>query len=126
MRQNLSIDWAILPTGLLFLGLISGCEGSPVDTKAAAGRYEYYSGGKGQGTTCFVLSNDGTYRLGDAKEPLSSISMSGATPTGKWEIVHGHKLFIGGSSLPIDRNSSFIRVTVNDDLGMYCKSPTHR
>jgi hypothetical protein len=101
-----------------------GCHSQLISRDALAGRFEYHSGNKPQGTVCFVLNTDGSYVLGDANEPLSQLSMSGANARGTWELSSdetGQKLIIGKSSLPIGRTSTSIRVTSNGDLGMYCE-----
>jgi len=126
LSQNVIRHATGISAGLIVLSIIAGCGGKPVSINEAIGRYEYHSGNKGQGATCFVLSPDGTYFLGDAKEPLSDLSMSGSPSNGTWRLGSGtgrEDLLIGGSALPIEGTSSSIRVTVNDDLGMYCDLP---
>jgi hypothetical protein len=107
---------------------LTGCRAGLVDRNDLIGRYEYHSGNKSQGTTCFVLTSDGSYVLGDAREPLSQTSMSGTPSHGTWQLGSGtgQELFIGRSSLPVRRTPSSIRVTVDDDLGMYCDLPLQR
>lgn len=97
-----------------------------VTVSDAAGSYEYHSGNRALGTICFELEPDGSYHLGNAKEPLSSMSVSGSQGVGRWTLSGGPPeeiLLLGKSSLPIERTGSSIRVTVDDDLGMYCDSP---
>lgn len=104
------------------LASLTGCRPGSVDRDNLVGRYEYHSGNKSQGTTCFILNSDGSYVLGDAVEPLGQISMSGTPSHGMWQLGSGtgQELIIGRSALPVRRTSSSIRVTVDDDLGMYC------
>ena len=118
--------------GLLAAVLVSaclvGCRGPAAQRRDLAGRFEYYSGDKPQGRTCFVLNEDGGYVLGDANEPLGQISMLGTLSHGTWRLSSdetGQKLIIGKSEFPIQRRGSAIRVTVNDDLGMYCDLLPH-
>ena len=113
---------------LLIFGSLVSCGSKPVSINDVIGRYEHHSGNSPRGTTCFVLMPDGTYHLGDAKEPLSEMSMSETPTNGTWRLVSGtgQKLWIGKSSLPVERLSSSIRVTVNGDLGMYCDLPMHK
>jgi hypothetical protein len=117
---------AVLLTAVFLTAVLLGCHYRGVNRDELVGRYEYYSGSKPQGSACFVLSSGGGYVLGDANQPLSDMSMKGASPHGTWELTSdatGQKLTIGKSSLPVSRAGAFIRVTVNDDLGMYCELP---
>jgi hypothetical protein len=103
-----------------------GCHDRSINRDDLAGRYEYHSGNKLQGSVCFVLNSDGGYVLGDTHEPLSQLSMLGTSPHGTWELssdASGQKLIVGKSSLPVGRAGTSIRVTVNDDLGMFCDLP---
>jgi hypothetical protein len=116
-RQMVLVAGAFVSSSLL------GCHNQSINRNALAGRYEYHSGSRPQGTVCFVLNSDGGYVLGDANEPRSQLSMSAAEAHGTWELssdATGQKLIIGKSSLPVGRKGTSIRVTVNDDLGMYC------
>jgi hypothetical protein len=117
---------AILLTAVFLSGCLLSCHDRTVNRDELDGRYEYHSGDRPQGSVCFVLSADGSYSLGDANQPLDDMSMKGTSPHGTWELssdATGQKLFIGKSSLPVGRAGSSIRVTVNDDLGMYCELP---
>lgn len=120
----------VLVAAVLVSAFVSGCHNRSISQHdVLAGNYEYHLGNKAQGKVCFVLNSDGRYFLGDAHEPLSQPSMSGTSPHGKWELhsdTSGQTLIIGDSSLPIARTSSSIRVTVDDDLGMYCDLAVRR
>lgn len=119
----------VLLAGVFVSAALSGCHNQLVNRDALAGRYEYQSGNRPQGTVCFVLNSDGGYVLGDANEPLSELSMSAAEAHGTWELssdATGQRLIIGKSSLPVGRTGTSIRVTVNDDLGMYCDLAVRR
>jgi hypothetical protein len=126
MHQNLQCTFAKASFAVFLLGLLTGCKEMPVPMKDAIGSYEYYSGAKPQGSICFVLNGDGTYRLGNAKDPLSEISLSGSPTNAHWTLASDQKLLIGKSSLPIEHKSSYIQITVNDDLGMYCNLAVRR
>jgi hypothetical protein len=112
----------------LFMSL-TGCKDKPVDVTECAGTYELHYGNKAQGTTCFELSNNGTYIRGDRFGKEDDISITGMEKTGRWTL-HGQgayqQIFIGHSSLPINRTPSSIRITFNDDLGKYCDLPIHK
>jgi hypothetical protein len=113
-------------SGIIMLLWLTGCGQKPVSVAQAAGSYEYHSGNRAQGVACFELRSNGSYTLGNAKEPLGSIAMTGSPPQGRWTLGGGtdhQELSIGKSSLPIERTHSSIRVTVDDDLGMYCDLP---
>ncbi|MDQ1452233.1 MAG: hypothetical protein QOK38_2099 [Acidobacteriaceae bacterium] len=118
------------PLGVLsvvpLLSLVGGCPTQLVKVSEMAGKYEYHSGNVARGSICFELHTNGTYVLGDAKEPLKDLSMSGSQEEGRWNLgsTTGQVLVIGNSSLPIEHTPSSIRVTVNDDLGMYCDLST--
>ena len=119
----------VLLAAVIISASLSGCHNQSINRDALAGQYEYHSGNKPQGTVCFVLNSDGGYVLGDANEPLSQLSMSGTTAHGTWELssdATGQKLLIGKSSLPVGRTGTSIRVTFNDDLGMYCDYAVRR
>jgi hypothetical protein len=118
----------LLMTAILSASLV-GCRDRTINRDDLIGRFEYRSGDKPQGTTCFVLNSDGGYALGDANAPLGEISMSGTPPRGTWKLSFnstGQELIIGKSGLPVQLKGSSIRVTVNDDLGMYCDLPRRR
>ena len=105
---------------------LTGCTTKPVSVTQAAGSYEYHSANRAHGTVCFELSPDGSYKLGDAKEALESISLSGALREQGWTLGGGtdqQELWIGKARLPIERTHSSIRVTVDDDTAMYCDLP---
>jgi len=63
---------------VVFLVALLGCKNAPVSQSDLIGRYEYHSGNRAMGSSCFVLSPYRTYVLGDAKEPLSQTAFSGA------------------------------------------------
>jgi hypothetical protein len=116
-------------TAIMLSGSLVGCRDQSMNRDDLIGRFEYHSGDKPQGSICFVLNSDGGYVLGDANAPLSEISMSGSPSRGTWKLSFdgtGQKLIIGKSGLPVQRAGSSIRVTVNDDLGMYCDLPVRR
>jgi hypothetical protein len=121
-------DAAFLTAIVLSASLV-GCRHRSINREDMVGSFEYHSGDKPQGSICFVLSSNGSYSLGDANQPLDDMSMKGGPPHGTWELssdATGQKLFIGKSSLPVGREGSSIRVTVNNDLGMYCELQLQR
>lgn len=114
---------AVLLIAVCLSTSLLGCHDRLINQNELAGPYEYYSGSKPQRRVCFVLNADGSYVLGDADEPLSQFPSLRTSPHGKWELMSdatGQKLIIGKISLPVGRTRTSIRVTVNDDLGMYC------
>lgn len=122
-KQFLS-QLSVIP--LIFLP--SGCRKQQVRMSEMAGRYEFHSGNAAQGLICFELHTNGTYELGNAEQPLRELSMSGSADKGRWSLgkTTEQVLLIGHSNVPIERTHSSIRVTVNDDLGMYCDLPIQR
>jgi hypothetical protein len=115
---------------ILVLATLASCRTPQLVTVAdSTGSYEFHSGNRALGTICFELDSNGSYHLGNARVSLSSISMRGAPETGRWTLSGGpgeEILLIGKASLPIERTPSSIRVTVDDDLGMYCDLPVHQ
>jgi hypothetical protein len=117
--------FVIVSCGVMVLWL-TGCASKPVSVTQAAGSYEYHLANHGQGVICFELHPNGSYTLGNAKEVLGSMSMGGTLREQRWTLGGGtdhQELWIGKASLPIERTRSSIRVTVDDDLGMYCDLP---
>ena len=115
----------VISGGIMLLWL-TGCAKKPVSVAQAAGSYEYHLANRAQGVVCFELNPDGSYKLGNAKEALGSISMTGALREQRWTLGGGtdhQELWIGKASLPIERTRSSIRVTVDDDTAMYCDRP---
>src|SRR6202007_107278 len=100
MNRSSIVDSAKSATTICLLCALIACTGKPVTKSDAIGRYEYHSGNKAQGTTCFILNPEGTYVLGDAKEPLSDMSMGGTPPQGTWQLRYGagRVLWIGRAS----------------------------
>jgi hypothetical protein len=129
-HSKLSIRVVAILRGVGLLAIPIGCRAPQSVTVAdAAGSYEYHSGNHAMGTICFELKPDGSYHLGNAKEPLSSTSVQGSESAGRWTLSGGPPeeiLLLGKSSLPVERTRSSIRVTVDDDLGMYCDSPIRK
>jgi hypothetical protein len=112
--------------GSLVVASLVSCKQRSFTYADAAGSYEYHLGNSAQGSICFELYPNGSYRLGDAKEPLSSTSIRGSQATGRWTLSGSSDeevLLLGKSSLPIERTRLSIRVTIDDDLGIYCDLP---
>jgi hypothetical protein len=127
--MTIQVRGAVFLTAVIASALLVGCRDRSINRDDLIGRFEYHSGNKPQGSICFVLGSDGGYVVGDASAPLSQISMSGTPPRGTWKLSFegtGQGLIIGKSRLPVQRAGSSIRVTVNDDLGMYCDLQARR
>jgi hypothetical protein len=109
---------------------LTGCKDKPIDVTECAGAYELHYGNKAQRTTCFELNNNGTYIRGDGFGKEDDISITGMEKNGRWTLRGEgppyQQIFIGHSSLPINRTPSSIRITFNDDEEKYCDLPIHK
>jgi hypothetical protein len=117
----------IFSISLLTLIALTACR-SHVHPPEEVGTYEYHSGDIPTGQNCFTLERDGTYSLGDAGDPLGQLVLTDTPRSGKWSLhdgANGQQLRLGDTVLPIELNSSAIRVRVNDTLNIYCDLPRH-